>query len=279
MERGRAPSARATAILTILGSGTLVPDADRSSAAHHLETGSASLLMDCGSGTLHGLAVHGVEWERLTHVAISHFHSDHLGDLAALLFAFKHAMAVPRTMPLTLLGPPGFRRVLEGLATALGEHVLHPGFDVDVVELDRYGLFAEAGGAFTMRCFPTPHTDESVAFTVEGAWGSLGYTGDTGPSAEVAHFLSRSGVLIAECALTDPPEMELHLSPRGLAEMAGVVGPDLLVVTHVYAPQTPSGAVDHVRERYAGRTVAAVDGLRVRISGADVTVDLPGRPI
>ena len=273
------PSTHATAILTILGSGTLVPDAERRSAAHHLKTGSASLLMDCGSGTLHGLAEHGVEWERLTHVAISHFHNDHVGDLAALLFAFKHGTAVPRTMPLTLLGPPGFRRVLEGLAAALGEHVLHPGFDVDVVELDRHGVFAEAGGAFTLRCFPTPHTDESVAFAVEGPWGSLGYTADTGPSAEVAQFLSGSGVLIAECALTDPPEVEFHLSPRGLAEIAGVVGPDLLVVTHVYAPQAPSEAVKRVRERYAGRTVAAVDGLRVRIAGADVTVDLPGRPV
>ena len=86
-------------------------------------------------------------------------------------------------------------------------------------------------------------------------------------------------MLIAECALTDPPEMEFHLSPRGLAELAGVVGPDLLVVTHVYGPQTPTEAVERVRERYAGRTVAAVDGLRVRIAGAEVTVDLPGRHV
>ena len=273
------PSSRATAILTVLGSGTLVPDAGRSSAAHHLETGSATLLMDCGSGTLHGLATHEVEWERLTHVAISHFHNDHLGDLAALLFALKHGTAVPRTLPLTLLGPPGFRGVLEALAVALGEHVLHPDFDLDVVELDRHGVFAEAEGAFTLRCFPTPHTDESVAFAVDGAWGSLGYTADTGPSAEVAHFLSGSRVLIAECALTDPPEMESHLSPRGLAEMADGVGQELLIVPHVYPPQTPAQAVERVRERYAGRTVAAVDGLRVRIAEADVTVDPPGSAV
>ena len=273
------PSDCATAVLTILGSGTLVPDAERGSASHHLETGSASLLMDCGAGTLHGLAAHGVAWEKLTHIAISHFHSDHIGDLAALLFAFKHGTLVPRTERLTLLGPPGFRTVLEGLAAALGEHVLHPGFDLEVVELDLDGVFADAGGAFMLRCFPTPHTDESVAFAIEGAWGSVGYTGDTGPSVEVAHFLSGSGVLIAECALTDPPAMEFHLSPRGLAEMAGVVGPDLLVVTHVYGPQTPAEAVEAVRQRYTGRTLAGVDGLRVRITGADVTVDLPGRPV
>ena len=89
----------------------------------------------------------------------------------------------------------------------------------------------------------------------------------------------RSRVLIAECALTDPPEMESHLSPRGLAEMADVVGPELLIVTHVYPPQTPAQAVERVRERYAGRTVAAVDGLRVRIAEADVTVDPPGSAV
>ncbi len=273
------PSIDASALLTIVGSGTLIPNANRGSAAHHLQTDGASLLMDCGSGTLHGLAAHGVEWESLTHVAISHFHTDHVGDLAALLWAFKHGTAVPRTTPLTLLGPRGFRTLLEGLADALGQHVLDPGFDVTVLELDEDGVFAAPGGAFTLRCFPTPHSDESVALAVAGPWGSLGYTGDTGPSSEVARFLSGSGVLVAECTLADPPPRAGHLSPHAVAEMASVVRPDLLVVTHVFPPQTPSEAVEKVSERYAGRVVAAVDGLRVRIESGHVTVDLPEGPV
>ena len=142
------PPTDASALLTIVGAGTLVPSAQRGSAAHHLKADGVSLLMDCGPGTLHGLAAHGVEWEGLTHLAISHFHNDHLGDIPALFFALKYGTAQPRAAPLTLLGPHGLWDVLRRLADALGEHVLHPGFDVDVVELDGDQVFADPGGAW-----------------------------------------------------------------------------------------------------------------------------------
>jgi ribonuclease BN (tRNA processing enzyme) len=270
-----APFAR----LTILGSGTLVPNEARNSAAHHLDTHPSSVLLDCGPGTLHGLARHGVDWQRLTHVAISHFHNDHVSDLAALLNAFKHSEANERTHPLTLIGPPGFAALLGGLRSVYGDYVMHQRFGLQVVELGLEDAFAPGGGELVMRTCPTAHTDNSVAFLVDGPWGSLGYTGDTGPSDDVGRLLEGVDVLISECTLADPPVTDRHLSPAGLAEMASAVRPGLLVVTHVAPPQTPEEAVARVRDRYEGRTVAAVDGLVARISREGVTVDLPGGPV
>ena len=53
--------------LTILGSGTVVPDGARNSAGYFIEAGDVRLMMDCGAGTVHALARYGCDWERLTH--------------------------------------------------------------------------------------------------------------------------------------------------------------------------------------------------------------------
>ena len=46
-------------VLTVIGSGTLVPSGRRSSPCHLLETEDSLLLLDAGPGAVHGLARHG----------------------------------------------------------------------------------------------------------------------------------------------------------------------------------------------------------------------------
>jgi len=260
-------------VLTILGSGTLVPDASRHSAAHHLRVGSTSILLDCGAGTVHGFARYGVRWQELSHVVLSHFHTDHIGDVGALMFALKNGLTTPRTEPLTLVGPVGLADLLERLAAALGRHVLQPGFELRVVELAP-GDAHETGSDVTLRCHPTPHTPESLAYRVEGAWGSVGYTGDTGPSEAVADFLGRCDVLVAECTVPDATELEAHLSPESLAALAGTARPGLLLVVHVGPRHTPDEAVRRIRRAYDGIVVpVAADGMRVRWTEDGPSVD------
>lgn len=260
-------------VLTILGSGTALPDARRHSAAHHIDLHSASILLDCGPGTLHGLAAHGIDWGALTHVVVSHYHNDHVGDLAALPFAMKQVGAPERSVPLTLIGPVGFGRFLERLAAAMGRHVLDPGFPLHVFEVAPGAAFEDAAAGFRLEAEPTPHTEESLAYRASGAWGAMGYTGDTGPSDEVAEFLTGCDVLVAECTLTDPPTMDRHLSPTLLADLASVARPGLLVLTHVYPDQTPAEAAEQVRRRYDGPVLAASDGTRITLSSDGPVVD------
>lgn len=261
-------------LLTILGSGTLVPDARRHSAAHHLRLPSgARILLDCGPGTLHGFPRFGVRWDRLTHVVVSHFHNDHVGDLPALLFAFRHRLPVPRQRRLTLVGPPGFRGFLERLAGAMGDHVLDPGCPLSVVEIDPGAALEDERAEILLTCCSTPHTAESLAYRVEGPWGSVGYTGDTGPSAEVAGFLTGCQALVAECTLPDRAGVPTHLSPSGLAALAGIACPGVLVIVHVGPLHSPGEAAQAVAERYHGPVVAAEDGLRIALGPGGPTVD------
>ena len=271
--------------VTVLGSGTLLPDAERHSAAHHVSFGDASVLLDCGSGTVHGLARHGIDWEALTHVAVTHYHPDHVGDLSALMFALRGsasareraggAAEASRLGPLTLLGPPGFRTYLGRAASALGRHVLDPKRPLRVEELPPGAVFEDLEQGFRLEAHPTPHTEESVAFRLTTDAGTVGYTGDTGPSEDVAAFLRGVGLLISECAWSERGTGPGHLAPEDVAELAHATRPELLVLTHVYPPVTPEEAVRRVLVGYDGTVVAGRDGLRAAKGPEGWTVD-PG---
>src|SRR5262249_19818303 len=183
--------------LTILGSGTVVPDAARNSAGYFIEAGDVRLMMDCGAGTVHALPRYGCDWERLTHIYISHFHVDHVGELAALFFAFKYGMRDERDEPLTLIGPRGLERVMDGLKHAFGDNLFTPKFPVNlrlIAPGERIALSADISLAVTK----TPHTEESLAVRVTNGASSICYTGDTEYSEAVARFFAGASVMISE---------------------------------------------------------------------------------
>lgn len=253
-------------IYTTLGSGTLQPSATRHSAAHLVESAGASVLFDIGFGTVHGFARHGVAWERLTHIVLSHFHLDHVGDLAAYLFALRYGVPQGREEPLVLVGPPGFGQVLRGLASAHGDWVREPPFPLEVIEVERHDRFADPGGRFELVCHPVPHTPEAVAWKLEAAEGVFGYTGDTGPDDAAGDFLAGADLLVCECAVPDGSDVAIHLTPTQVAALASRARPDLLVLTHVYPPLAPAETPHLVaRAGYQGLTVAAADGDRFEI--------------
>jgi ribonuclease BN (tRNA processing enzyme) len=72
-----------------LGTGTVALSPTRSCSGYVVEGGDVLLLMDCGSGITRRLAELGIEWQRITHIAITHFHLDHFADIPTLLYAFR----------------------------------------------------------------------------------------------------------------------------------------------------------------------------------------------
>lgn len=261
-----------------LGAGTLLPSDSRRSAAHLVSVGDARVLLDCGFGTMHGFARHGVAWADLTHVVFSHYHTDHMGDLAPYLFGLTYGLRVPRTEPLTVVGPPGLGRVLDGLAMAHGDWVREPPFELVVVEVERSDRWSDAEGRFEAACHPTPHTPESVCWRIETEHGVVAYTGDTGPSPEVGRFLAGAALLACECAVPDGSDVPIHLTPSQVADMAWLARPGLLVLTHVYPPLRPEQTPHLVREAgYEGAVVAAHDGdtFEIREQRAE---PVPARP-
>ena len=257
-----------SALLTVIGSGTLVPSGRRSSPCHLLEAPGARVLLDVGPGAVHGLARHGKRWWDVGHLVLTHFHTDHFADLPHLLFALKWASPSARTLPLHVVGPPGLRARVDALRAAHGEFIVAPGFEVAYTEVDRHGSWSD--GSLTLRVAPARHTDHAVAVRVELEGVAVGYTGDTGPDPALGRFLRGCELLVSECALADPDPATNHLSPQGVARLALAAEPATLVLTHFYPPLDPADVPGLVRAAgYPGRVVCARDGQQFPIGEAE----------
>ena len=86
----------------MLGSGTAVPVRDRFPAGYLVRIGTFRALVDLGPGVLRRLPALGLDLDAIDAVLLTHYHTDHCADLAALLFGFATNL---RTL-LTNLGSP-----------------------------------------------------------------------------------------------------------------------------------------------------------------------------
>ncbi|MEJ2678359.1 MAG: ribonuclease Z, partial [Gemmatimonadota bacterium] len=251
--------------ITIEGSGTAAPEPDRVCSAYHVAVNGTRLLLDVGPGAVHHMARFGINWKRLSHVALTHFHNDHVGDLPYLLFAMHWGMVPPRTAPLQLAGPPGTRDLLERMGKAFGTHVQAPDFPLQVHELDDGDALDLGGGARLLAC-RTRHTDASLAYRVETPDGTLAYTGDTGADPDLSRFVAGAEVLIAECSLPDDEAMDSHMTPGRLADLARTAQPNRLVAVHMYPQLAAVDLATLLKDHgWNGETVAARDGMKLRI--------------
>ena len=249
--------------LTTIGTGTVAPHPHRVCAAHLVEAGEVRLLLDCGHGALHRMAELGVAWPALTHVAITHYHTDHIGDLPLLLLAWRYGTLPPRSEPVTLIGPPGTASLIERLAAAYGEWVRTPEYPLSVLELapDALVTFDEV----TIGARKVPHTDESVAYSVESAGHRVVYTGDTAFDPELAEWARGCDVLLAECSLPAAMALPTHLTPEQCGALARIAMPRRLVLTHFYPPVELVDIAGIVGETFAGDLVLAEDGWSMNI--------------
>ena len=244
---------------TTLGTGTISLSDARSCAAYLLEAGELRLLIDCGSGTTRRLAELGSQWRSITHVALTHFHIDHHGDLPSLVFAWKYGFLPARGEPLTIIGPVGTTGLLARLSAAYGEWLTAPGFPLSIQEITPADVIELPAGV-RLRCCAVPHTPESVAYSMERAGRRIVYTGDTGPSDALAEWSRGCDLLVCECSLPSAMQIPQHLTPEQCADLAAAAAPKHLALTHFYPPVEGVDIRGIVHARYDGPVTLAHDG-------------------
>ncbi|MDX1579354.1 MAG: ribonuclease Z, partial [Gemmatimonadota bacterium] len=154
--------------LTVVGCGTVVPEPERAASCYHVELDGSGVLLDCGPGALQAMVRIGIAWSGITDLALTHFHADHLGAVPGLFFALRHALHPDRRRrPLDVWGPAGTRTLFRRLSRTLGDYIVDPGFPVRVHELGPGDVIGLEGGP-SLSAHATPHTDESLAYRLDG---------------------------------------------------------------------------------------------------------------
>jgi ribonuclease BN (tRNA processing enzyme) len=245
--------------LVTVGTGTVAPNARRTCPCHWVTRGDLRLLLDCGSGALHRLAEFGLPWQQVTHVILTHFHPDHWSELPMLVYALKHTAQPERKEPFVILGPPGVVQLLRTLAEGYGAWLLDPGFPIGILDV-RDGEPFPLNADVSLETFPVPHSDESVAVSLVAPEGRLVYTGDTGPSSELARWAAGCDLLLAECSLPESMAMDIHLTPERAGDLAKEADAKRLVLTHFYPPVETSDPAKLAGKRFTGPVSAAKDG-------------------
>lgn len=95
-----------------LGTGGSIPMPDRALSSLYVRQTGRSLLIDCGEGTQTQIRRLGWGFLCIEGLLITHYHGDHVGGLPGLLLSLDKA---GRTAPFPIYGPPGLRRIVDGL--------------------------------------------------------------------------------------------------------------------------------------------------------------------
>ena len=138
-------------ILTVIGSGTSIPSAERASPCLHLAAGGRNALIDAGSGSIRELARRGHDIRSLDALFLTHFHPDHTGDIVPLLFALKNP-EMGAAGSLLIGGPRGTDDYLKDLEGVYGGWIRPDKVRIDVAVFEPGGC---GPSAWHMSCAPT----------------------------------------------------------------------------------------------------------------------------
>ena len=109
--------------VTLLGTGSPIPDPDRAGPSTLIRAGGQTFLVDCGRGVLQRLAAAGSGANQLTALLLTHLHSDHIADLGDVIITRWVTTFTPDPPPLQIIGPPGTAQVVDAMLAAFGHDI------------------------------------------------------------------------------------------------------------------------------------------------------------
>jgi ribonuclease BN (tRNA processing enzyme) len=244
--------------LTILGSGTIVPLPNHGCSGYLLRGDARPILLDCGPGTLCRLAEIGVSAAEIRTLLVTHFHLDHVSDLAALLNSrWLQSPAGRREMQ--IIGPRGMEAHLSWLAARMDSWFADYAFTVHECSADT----CLSAGTRT-RCGKTGHTAESLCYRLEDERGKVFfYSGDTDYNEALVPLAEGADIAVIECSMPDDAKSSGHLTPLLAARLGRLAGVRKLVLTHFYREVTAVDILSQAREVFSGSIILAEDRMRI----------------
>jgi ribonuclease Z len=274
--------------VTLLGTGSPVPDPNRAGPSTLVRAGGQVFLVDCGRGVLQRAAAVGVGAAGLSAVLLTHLHSDHIAELGDVLITSWINNFAPDPPPLPIIGPPGTAETVEAMLKAFGRDIgyriahhadLNAPPPVEVREYTDGPVWDRDG--VTIRVAPTDHRPvaPTIGFRIEFDGAAVVLAGDTVPCASLdelstgadalVHTVIRKEILSQAPAQRIKDVCEYHSSVQEAAATAARAGVGTLIMTH-YVPAIAPGQEEQWRAlaatEFGGRIELGDDLHRVEVA-------------
>ena len=243
--------------LRFLGTGTILPDPQRSCSATILETPKEKILIDIGAGTLRRMATEGVDIHSVNYIFITHFHPDHIGDLVPFLFAIHNSRKENSDNVLRVWGPVGLYRFVQSMERAYGKWIQYSSEEVKFYEMKRRLLDFPG---FRLIWSKVIHTQESVGLRFEIGDKIIAFSGDSGYCQELIRLCKDADIAVLECSHADEFAVKGHLSPSLAAKIAEDASAKAMVLHHFYADALQGNPLEIAQKYYHGEITFANDG-------------------
>ena len=242
--------------VTLLGTGSPIPDPHRAGPSTLVQAGDENYLVDAGRGVLMRLAGAGCAPTMLTAVLLTHLHSDHITDLNDVITS-SWALNMDDPKPLRVVGPEGTKetvaRILHFLDLDIGYRLAHHDDlneppKVEVTEITKGSL--DLSTTVSISTAPTDHrpVDPTIAFRFDYQESSVVVAGDTIPCTDLDQLCNGAKALVHTAIRKDIIEtlplqrakdiLNYHSSVEEAAETAQRAGMETLILTH-YVPGIP----------------------------------------
>ncbi|MEU4035266.1 MBL fold metallo-hydrolase [Streptomyces collinus] len=234
-----------------------------------VDANSARLLMDVGLNPGYSLAVHSIPLTTVTHIFLSHSHSDHMQGFANLVFTRDAQQRQYGPAPrLNVIACSADLRRAQSLLT-----IFYPErkFDIEWTTVEpgsKVGL-----DNLEMTFFPTEHTVPGLGTVLAKHSNKLVvYTSDTAACDAVREAAEGAHLLVGECFGTQQDfgavaKRLKHMCAEDMAELAQSAGVRRVMPFHMH---TPYSAPD--------RRADLLNAIATRFSG-EILDPVPSRPI
>ena len=270
--------------VVILGTGTPIPDPEKFGPAVAIVVDSVAYLFDAGSGVVRRAAAVAkrdnmtqLNAPRLGYLFLTHLHSDHTMCVNDVILT---PWVQGRTLPLEMYGPPGTKKLVNGLLAAYEDDIQErlgtsggpskDGWRVNVHEVGEGEIYRDA--RIVVRAFEVPHSDwkHAFGFRVTTPDRTIVLSGDARPNDIVARECNGCDILIHEVysnsgfktmgALRQAYHAHAHTSATELGAVATAAHPGKLILYHqLYFGATDEKLLEEVRSVYKGVVISAKD--------------------